>query len=190
MTFVPSAPSAPDAHAAQAPNDPANAHRRHPARALPLAAAMHWISAFAVLVLFVFGVLMTQIGRGPVANWLYSAHKTLGAFVIVLLGARLLYRCVESAAGRWRGGRGRAVHWLIYGVALSVGLLGWAAVSDFGARGVFFGLSLPSIWPEGAGHSVYFFPAHAWLAFLLMALVVVHIGVAVNDYVTRRTDQA
>jgi cytochrome b561 len=150
---------------------------------------MHWISALAVLALFVFGILMTQIGGGPLADWLYSAHKTLGVLVIALLAARLFYRGAASAAGRWRGGRGRAVHWLIYGVALAVGLLGWAAVSDFGARGVFFGLSLPPIWPEGAGHSAYFFPAHAWLAFLLMALVVVHIGVAVNDYVTRRTDQ-
>jgi cytochrome b561 len=154
------------------------------------ARALHWGTAGVVLFLFVFGVLMTQIGGGAIADWLYSAHKMLGLLAIVLLLARLAQRGAMAMSGRWRGRPGNhAVHWLIYGLALVVGLLGWAGVSDFGARGVFFGLSLPSIWPEGAGHSAWFFPAHAWLAFLLMALILIHIGLALNDYVTRRADQ-
>jgi cytochrome b561 len=159
-------------------------------KALPWAKLMHWMTAALVLLLFVFGILMTQIGGGPLADALYSAHKMMGVAVIALLVARLTYRGAATLAGRWRGEPlGRAVHWLIYGLALLVGLLGWAGVSDFGARSVFFGLSLPSIWPEGAGHSAWFFPAHAWLAFGLMALILIHIGMAVNDYVTRRRDE-
>jgi cytochrome b561 len=159
------------------------------ARALPVAKWLHWATALVVLFLFVFGVLMTQIGGGAVADFLYSSHKTLGVLAIALLGARLAYRLWTMITGAWPAAQGtRAIHWLIYGLAMIVGLLGWAGVSDFGARGVFFGLSLPSIWPEGAGHSAWFFPAHAWLAFLLMGLIVVHIGLAVNDYVTRRAD--
>jgi cytochrome b561 len=157
--------------------------------ALPLAKVLHWITASAILFLFVFGILMTQIGGGPVADWLYSAHKLLGVAVIALLFARLLYRGVNSVGGRWRSHAGnRVLHWVIYGLTLVVALLGWAGVSDFGARTVFFGLQLPSIWPEGAGHSALFFPAHVWLAFALMALILIHIGLAVNDYVTRRVE--
>jgi cytochrome b561 len=157
--------------------------------ALPIAKWLHWATATAILLLFVFGILMTQIGGGPVADWLYAAHKSLGVVVILLLAARLVYRGLNSIAGRWRSHRGnRVLHGLIYGLTLLVALLGWAGVSDFGARTVFFGLKLPSIWPEGAGHSAWFFPAHVWLAFLLMALILVHIGLAVNDYVTRRVD--
>jgi cytochrome b561 len=159
-------------------------------RALPLASLLHWITAVAILSLFVFGILMTQIGGGAVADFLYSSHKVLGVTVIALLFARLLYRATSSVGGRWRSHAGnRALHWIIYGLTLVVALLGWAGVSDFGARTVFFGLQLPSIWPEGAGHSAWFFPAHVWLAFTLMALIVVHIGLAVNDYVTRRVDE-
>jgi cytochrome b561 len=125
-----------------------------------------------------------------VADWLYSTHKLLGVIALALLSARLVYRAAMAATGRWRGGIGtRAVHWMLYGAGILVPLLGWAGVSDFGARGLFFGLSLPAIWPEGAGHSAYFFPAHAWLAFGLIALVLIHIGVAINDYVNRRSDQ-
>jgi cytochrome b561 len=158
-------------------------------RALPVAKALHWTTALVVLALFVFGVLMTQIGGGAVADFLYSSHKMLGVAAIALLGARLVYRLWTAISGVWPAAQGnRPIHWLIYGLGIGVGLLGWAGVSDFGARGVFFGLKLPSIWPEGAGHSAWFFPAHAWLAFLLMGLIVIHIGLAVNDYVTRRAD--
>ncbi|MGL4239983.1 MAG: cytochrome b [Beijerinckiaceae bacterium] len=158
---------------------------------LPWAKVLHWTTAVCVLFLFVFGLLMTQLGGGVVADWLYSAHKSLGLLVIALLVLRLAYRGANAVSGRWRGRPGnRLVHWLIYSLTLMVGLLGWAGVSDFGARTVFFGVQLPSIWPEGAGHSAWFFPAHVWLAFLLMALILVHIGIAVNDYVTRHQDQA
>jgi cytochrome b561 len=157
--------------------------------ALAWAKLMHWVTAALVLLLFVFGIVMTQIGGGPVADALYSAHKMMGVAVIALLLARLAYRGAASLSGRWRGEPGRLVHWLIYGLGLVVPLLGWAGVSDFGARGVFFGLSLPAIWPEGAGHAAWFFPAHAWLAFALMVLVLIHIGLAVSDYVTRRSDR-
>jgi cytochrome b561 len=160
------------------------------AQVLPWAKALHWMTAGAVFFLFVFGILMTQIGGGAVADWLYSAHKSLGLLVIALLLLRLAYRGANAASGRWRGRPGNhLVHWLIYGLTLVVGLLGWAGVSDYGARTVFFGLNLPSIWPEGAGHSAWFFPAHVWLAFTLMALILIHIGLAVNDYVTRNADQ-
>jgi cytochrome b561 len=132
---------------------------------------------------------MTPIGGGPVADFLHSSHKLLGLVAIGLLLARLLHRGAAAVGGRWSSHAGtRLVHWLIYGLGIFVGLLGWAGVSDFGARGLFFGLSLPAIWPEGAGHSAWFFPAHAWLAFALIALVLVHVGLAVNDYVTRRAE--
>ena len=39
-----------------------------------------------------------------------------------------------------------------------------------------FGMTLPAIWPEGAGYAATLFTAHAWLAFSLIALVGVHIG--------------
>jgi cytochrome b561 len=158
-------------------------------RALPVAKALHWATAIAVLVLFVFGILMTQIGSGAVANFLYSSHKVLGVVTIALLGLRLIFRIWAAARGRWPAEQGgHAIHWLLYCLGIVVGLLGWAGVSDFGARAVFFGLSLPSIWPEGAGHSAWFFQAHVWLAFLMMALIVAHIGLALNDYVTRRAE--
>jgi cytochrome b561 len=158
----------------------------HFTHALPWAKLLHWVTAVVVVVLFVFGIIMTQLGSGDFANWLFSSHKMLGVVALLLLCIRLIYRGFMSLRGRWNQQSSLPlVHWLLYGVGLLVPLLGWAAISDYGARGVFFGLSLPKIWPEGAGYSGYLFTAHAWLAFGLMAAVVVHIGVALHDYVTR-----
>lgn len=155
--------------------------------ALPvLAQLLHWLTAALVLALFVSGVMMTQIGEGPAADLLHLCHRTGG---VVLLGTVLLrigHRLLAHLAGRWpRGMASRAVHALLYLVLLAVPLLGWAGSSGFGARRLLLGLSLPEIWPAEAGAGAMLLSGHAWLAFALAALVVVHIGVAIGDYLGR-----
>lgn len=156
-------------------------------RAFPKAAVLlHWLTAALVLALFVTGVVMKQIGEGPVVDSLYTFHKTCGAALLLLVMARLAYRLLAQLAGRWRRGAGsRLVHGLIYLCLLLVPLLGLAGVSDFGARGIYLGLSLPGIWREGAGDHPWLFLGHAWLAFAMIGLVAVHIGLALSDYIQR-----
>jgi cytochrome b561 len=80
--------------------------------------------------------------------------------------------------------RRRFLHWTLYAVVVLVPLLGWAGISDFGAREIFPGFSLPAIWPEGWGYDEILLEYHAYFAFVLLALVALHIGVAVHDYMT------
>jgi cytochrome b561 len=154
--------------------------------ALPVAKIFHWASATLILCMFVSGVLMTQLAGGPVADWLYTAHKSTGAVLLCLLTIRLVYRLAAIGRRRWpEPGAGHLVHWALYALGIIIPLVGWAAVSDFGARKLFFGLSLPEIIAKGTGYADLLFQAHAYLAFTLIALVVVHIGFALNDYITR-----
>jgi cytochrome b561 len=157
------------------------------ARQLPgLSKLLHWVTAFLVLLMFVSGVLMKQLSGGPASDALYTLHKTTGATLLALVLLRLGYRLWAHLTGRWRSGSGsHAVHAGLYLGLIMVPLLGWAGVSDFGARGIYLGYSLPRIWPEGAGHFGWLFLAHAWLAFIMLALVVVHLGLALNDYIQR-----
>lgn len=152
---------------------------------------LHWLTAAAVLGLFVTGVMMKQIGEGATADALYRLHKTAGAGVLGLVAIRLGYRLFAQASGRWpRTVASRPVHILLYGMLIAVPLLGWAGISDFGARELLFGLSLPAIWPEGAGHAERLFLIHAWLAFSVIALVVVHVGFALGDYLRRGAEES
>jgi cytochrome b561 len=155
--------------------------------ALPvIAQALHWLTAALVLVLFGTGVMMTQLGGGAVADLLYLAHKTTGALLLCLVLVRIGYRLLAHLSGRWqKGAASRPVHALLYLGLLIVPLLGWAGASGFGARQLLFGFSLPEIWSPEAGHAELLLTSHAWLAFGLIALVVVHIGVALGDYLTR-----
>ena len=151
-----------------------------------LAVLLHWFTAALVLALFGTGVLMKQIGDGPAADAFYTFHKTAGACLFALVTLRLLYRVAARLAGRWRRGAGsRLVHGVLYACLLLTPFLGLAGVSDFGARGIYLGLSLPGIWTEGAGDYPWLFAAHAWLAFGMIALVAVHIGLALGDYIQR-----
>jgi cytochrome b561 len=156
------------------------------ARPLPVARIFHWVTAILVAAMFASGVLMTQIGYTPIGNVIFSAHKLTGACLLVLVLARLAYRVFARLRGRWLPRIGNhAVHRLIYAACILVPLLGWAGVSDFGARETLFGIVLPKIWPEGAGYDHWLFTAHAWLAFGLISVVVVHIAVALRDYAMR-----
>jgi cytochrome b561 len=98
---------------------------------------------------------------------------------------RLLYRlfCALPDMGT-QPHRRRFLHWTLYTVVILVPLLGWAGISDFGAREIFPGFSLPAIWPEGLGYDEILLQYHAYFAFVLLALVALHIGVAVHDYMT------
>ncbi len=146
----------------------------------------HWVTALGVGLLAIAGVSMKQLGPGQFTDTLYTLHKTIGFTVLCLVATRLIYRAFLTLTGRWRSGVGRRwVHALLYGLLLAVPLIGLAGVSDFGARGIFLGLSLPEIWPYGSGHADTLFQAHAYLAFLLLGLVVIHIGVALGDYLHR-----
>lgn len=151
-----------------------------------LAQALHWLTAALVLALFGTGVMMKQLGEGPVADLLYLTHKTAGALLLCLVLVRIGYRLFAQLSGRWqKGAASRPVHGLLYLGLLIVPLLGWAGASGFGARTLLFGFSLPEIWSPEAGHAEQLLTIHAWVAFGLIALVVAHIGVALGDYLTR-----
>ncbi len=153
---------------------------------LPVAKIFHWTTTVLVLAMFVSGIVMTQLGGGWFGDLLFAAHKLFGVCVLLLVVSRLAYRFVSRLRGLWQPQIGnRLIHRMLYGACILVPLLGWAGISDFGARGTLFGLTLPSIWPEGAGYSGALLSAHTWLAFGLIAAVVLHIGMALQDYVLR-----
>jgi cytochrome b561 len=148
------------------------------------AKVLHWLTAVLVLAMIACGVIAKQIGEGPVADTLMNLHKLTGVLTLAIVVGRLLYR-VFSAMPQWTQSRRRpALHWTLYAIVITVPLLGWAGISDFGAREVAFGIVLPPIWPEGAGYDEILLRVHAYAAFALLALVAFHIGMAIQDTMT------
>lgn len=156
-------------------------------RAYPaLSKVLHWLIAIMIAGQILSGVAMKQLGAGPLADFAYTLHKTTGATLLVLVVLRLGYRLALKAFGGWqRYASMLPIHMVLYGALILIPLLGWAGVSDYGARGLLFGLSLPPIWPQGAGYDGLLFSAHAFLAFTLLGLVAAHIGVALGMHIKR-----
>jgi cytochrome b561 len=146
----------------------------------------HWVTALLIVFMVASGITMKQLGSGAAMDFIFTLHKTTGALIVVLVLGRFLYR-VAFPDRSWKPEHYRRpyLHWLLYTLLIVVPLLGWAGISDFGARGIFFGLSLPSIWPEGAGWADFLFESHAYAAFGMLVVVALHIGMAVQDHMTR-----
>lgn len=158
--------------------------RAEPLRYPSVSRWLHWAIAALVLFLLTAGVLMKQLGGGPAADLLFTLHKTAGVMALGLILLRLAYRIVARLSGRWHASLGRhAAHRALYVLSVTVPLLGWAGISDFGERTIAFGLQLPAIWPPHAGYADLLFTLHAFLAFALIAMVILHIGVALRDHV-------
>jgi cytochrome b561 len=149
------------------------------------AKVFHWLTVLLVMFMISSGVIAKQLSEGATADLLFSLHKLTGAFTLAIIVLRLCYRLLRALPRHSDQPRSRPVlHWTLYGVVVLVPLLGWAGISDFGAREIFPGYSLPPIWPEGAGYDELLLQWHAYFAFGLLALVALHIGVAIQDYMT------
>lgn len=146
---------------------------------------MHWLTAALVFCMIASGVIAKQLGEGTIADTLMNLHKLTGAATLALIVLRAIYRAFSAVPERGaRLQRRPALHRGLYAVAMLVPLLGWAGISDFGAREVAFGIVLPPIWPEGAGYDEFLLRIHAYAAFALLTLVALHVGVAMQDMMT------
>jgi cytochrome b561 len=153
------------------------------------ARVFHWVTAILVVFMVSSGLTMKQLGDGPIADLLFNIHKTTGVLTLAVVLLRFCYRVLMPEFTARHGYYRRPVlHWVLYGALILMPLLGWAGISDFGSRGILFGLELPGIWPEGAGYAEILLQIHVYLAFGMLALVALHIGIAMQDHMTRAHD--
>ena len=178
---------------ASMPGLPAGAEaQRHVIRSYRMPAKVfHWLTVALVVCLVSTAVIAKQLNDGFWSDTLFMVHKTIGVIALAVVLMRLCYRVVQSFTGpdaqSVRPSR-TALHLLLYATVIVIPLAGWAGISDFGAREVFPGFTLPEIWPEHAGYADALFMFHAYLAFGLLALVALHVGIATQDYMMRADD--
>jgi cytochrome b561 len=153
------------------------------------AKVFHWVTAGLVLFMVTTGLLMTQIGEGPWADMIFKLHKTTGVLALAVVLMRLCYRVFwPDPSAHGDGYRRPILHWILYAALILMPLLGWAGISAFGSREILFGVDLPAIWPEGSPYADLLLQVHAYLAFGLLALVALHIGIAIQDHMLRARD--
>lgn len=173
------------------------------ARYTAVAILLHWLVAAGILALIVMGLIMTQWpgAIGPMETFkLYQLHKSIGITVLLLAVVRLAWRLVRRPpalpAGMTVAERGAAhgLHWLLYGLMLGLPLTGWAVVSasPFNLPTVLYSL-IP--WPDlpwlshlanKAAVSQALGRLHAYGAWLLIGLLVLHLGAVFRHQLIKR----
>lgn len=163
----------------------------------PLARALHWVLALAIVGNFMLGVYMSDLPFSPARLQYYSWHKWAGVLVLAFSVFRLLTRLmapppalplnIEAAMPGWQKLAHHATHLGLYALFFAVPLTGWAFSSAAGFPIVLFGvLPLPDFVPVSEALSDVLKEAHEIAAFGMAALVLLHVAGAVKHQVIDR----
>jgi cytochrome b561 len=168
-----------------------------------VAMALHWLTALAVLGLLVVGLVMTDLPRGSALQFvLFQGHKSVGITVLLLTVARLAWRLAHrppplpASMPPWERAAAHAGHLGLYLFLLAMPLTGWALVSasPLNIPTVLYGV-LP--WPhlpilatlaDKKPVAAALATTHGALAWILIALLVVHVGAALRHHVLLKDD--
>lgn len=155
------------------------------------AIGLHWLLALLLLGMFVVGLYMTSLPFSPQRLKLYNWHKWAGIVVLTLSFLRLLWRlthrppalpeAVRAAMPAWQRLAHHGTHGALYVLFFAIPLLGWAYSSAAGFPIVVFGvLPLPDFMPVDKALAEAIKPWHAYAAYALAALVVLHVAAALK----------
>lgn len=161
-----------------------------------LARAFHWLIAVAILAQGVIGLTMVGMGVTPAKVRVFALHKSIGITILALVLLRIAWRLSERrpadppAMPRWQRGAAHALHFALYVLILAIPLSGWWFNSASNAPLVWFGLfDIPSLT---GGYAPAWKPRalllHQVLFWLLIALLVLHVGAALWHHFRQRDD--
>jgi cytochrome b561 len=168
-----------------------------------IAIAFHWTMALLIFAMLVLGLYMTGLPQMEQATFeLYQLHKSIGFVVLTLAVFRLVWRVFNPSpklpAGMHPLERlgAHLGHAGLYALLFFIPLTGWFMVSasPWGIPTVLFNaLPVPHLpVPEALGtqeqaESV-FKTMHEYAAYLLIALIVVHVAAALKHHFIARDD--
>ena len=152
-------------------------------RFAPLSRLLHWTMAAMVLTMLCVGVTMVV----SLAHYhtLVAIHRPLGIAILVLVVIRFFNRLTHKPPPLpdhmpgWQRLAATASHWVLYALLFAMPLVGWAMLSAARYPIVLWGpLHLPPILPHDAMLYAALRHVHTWLAYLLFATFLAHLGAA------------
>ncbi len=148
-----------------------------------LSRLLHWTMAVMVLAVLLIGILM--VSSLSYYHRLVSIHKPLGVAILILVAIRLVNRLINPPPPLpghmppWQRFAAEASHILLYGLMFALPLVGWGMLSAADYPIVLYGaLHLPPILPHNAMLYAALRRAHTYLALLLFATFLAHLGAA------------
>jgi len=168
--------------------------RSNPRQWGSVAKFFHWTIALAIIGNGLFG-LLRDLASSPMQkiNWM-ALHKSIGITVLALVLLRLAWRWYdgrprEESAPRWQQWGARAVHALLYLLILAIPLSGWWFNSVTGKPLQWFKqFNLPALAAKNDELRHFAHAVHEYLFWLLILLLVAHVGAALKHHVFDNDD--
>ena len=154
-----------------------------------LAAALHWVSALAILAMLALGFMAAGSSDPARTAALLRIHVPLGVLVLALTVTRIVWWLFDRRPGEpdgqpyWQGLVAHATHTLLYGVLILIGTSGIGLMALSGAGSVLL-LGASGLLPNFADFAPM--RVHALGAFALLALLALHVGAAFYHQIYRR----
>jgi len=153
-----------------------------PARYHTVAIALHWLIAIGVLFMLALGLSMVEIPKGtPERAFYFNLHKSIGVTIGVLVLIRLWWRlthrppALPASMPAWEVSAAKISHGLLYACLVVMPVVGFLA-SNFTKYGVkYFGIQVGPFFAENQELRDALQEVHEIVAFVLLALIVVHV---------------
>ena len=152
--------------------------------------SFHWVVVGLVVVQYLTKWLPRNLaGPGVLNSWHLAVGPTILLLMVLRLGWRLSHRVPAPPSDLSPGMQAlsRATHWSFYILLGVLPLLGWAAASGYGARPSVLGIiPLPALIGPDRAEAHQFGGAHATLAWVLLAVIVLHVAGAMYHLLVKR----
>ena len=166
---------------------------RGPRKHHPLTIALHWGTVLCIVIAVASILFREVMGDKFWRILLLETHKQCGLLIMLAVAARLYVRQRHGMANHMQGMHplmqlaAKAAHWMLYAALLALPLLGWAATNAHNVGVRLLGLipfpwmtEVDSEWADTL--SDY----HALGAWILLGMVVMHVGAAMFHHFIRR----
>jgi cytochrome b561 len=158
----------------------------------------HWGLGFVIIGMLAYGWWMNHIPARADRFFHRSIHADIGYVVLLLMVLRLIWRWINPVPAlppdtpRWQRRVARISHGTLYGVTISVAMLGWA---HSGAHkpdyANWFGLfRVPQFTSTDKANADTFENLHIYLAYVLIALIAIHVLAALYHLFVRHDNVA
>jgi cytochrome b561 len=157
---------------------------QRPQRFTAFSRLLHWLMAVLVLAMLAIGVGMVS-SVSERYHLLLSIHRPLGIAILALVVIRLVNRLLNPAPALpthlplWPRAAAKLSHIVLYALMLALPLVGWAMLSAGGYPIVLYApLQLPPLLSRDPMLYALLRQAHTYLAYLLFATFLAHLGAA------------
>jgi cytochrome b561 len=161
----------------------------------PAAKFFHWLIALLIFIQIGLGFSAVSWPLSPTKLNLFFWHKSIGVTVLLLVALRLLWRFSTSVPAlpadmpAWERHAAHASHFLLYVAMAGLPVSGWVLSSASGVPFRVFGeIPLPAIVAADKETAEFAKHVHHAFVFLLVPLLIVHVGAALRHHYVRHDD--